>query len=396
MSGLAGRSLSRLRSWVETQGWAGYDPFDVRAHPFYLRLSRRARSGRWLDRAFLDLAYRFEQRWPGPARRLARVRPAINAKGMGLFARSYLMLARDGDPAAGTEAARRLEWLFGHPSDHPIGLSWGYPFHWESQRFIPAGTPSAVVTTIVADAIRFRHAISPTDDDRERLSAIGEFLAGALNRLAETEAAHCFSYTPIDSMHVHNANLLAAEFLLWAGSTLGRPDWVELGERAFRYTIDDQEPSGAWDYWGPPDRGRRKRTVDPYHTGFNLRMLLRAHETTGRSSFREVAERGYRFFVDHLLAGAAPTATETRAHPVNVHSVAETLLTLLAFRDIDAGATARAESLLVWARETFQDPAGFFYTHWSPRRTGRLPMMRWGQAWMFLALSAWTTGEKRP
>ena len=167
-------------------------------------------------------------------------------------------------------------------------------------------------------------------------------------------------------------------------------------ERAFRYTLVDQEPNGAWDYWGPPDRGQYKRTVDPYHTGFILRMLRRAYATTGHHEYLDASERGYHFLVDRLMNGAIPRATESREHPINIHAVAEALLTFRAFRDLDPEAPARAEALLDWAGRTLQDPRGFFYTQWSPKQVHRLPMMRWGQAWMFLALSAWVAGEEQP
>ncbi len=392
----ARRSLESLRQWVERAGWAGYDPFDVRAHPLYLRLTRRARSGRWRDRALLDLVYRLEQRFPRGARVITRTRPSINAKGMGLFARGYLLLARSGDPRAREEADRRIAWLLDHPSPFGVGVSWGYPFDWESQCRLPAGTPSAVVTAAVGDALRLRAALSGPETDAAHLAAVGEFLSRGLRRLEGPDGSLCFSYTPLDAMHVHNANLIAAEFLLWAGARFQRHDWQRLAERAFRYTLRDQEPSGAWDYWGPPDRGRRARTVDPYHTGFVLRMLLRAHAIAARDEVLQAAERGYNYFVRALFDGPRPRATDTRPHPVNIHSVAEALLTFLAFRHLDPRAEARALALLSWAREILQDRQGFFYTLWSPRRVSRLPMMRWGQGWMFLALSAWLAAEERP
>jgi hypothetical protein len=339
----------------------------------------------------LDLLYRFEQRFPRGARRLLRSEPRINAKAMGLFARGYLLLARSGDEEARAEADRRLDWLLAHPSRGYPGLSWGYPFDWQSRMLIPAGTPSAVVTATVGDAFRLRHQM--TGGDEEALVAIATFLAEGLRRLEGRGGSICFSYTPIDSSHVHNANIIGAEYLLWAGHRFQRPEWVAVAEKAFRYTLDDQEESGAWDYWGPPDRGRLKRTVDPYHTGFVLRMLLRAHAITNAPATLEAARRGYRFMVEKLFDDLLPRATESRPYPVNGIAVGEGLLTHLAFTPHDPVAAARDASLLRWANATFRDPDGFYHYLWSPTHTNRLPMMRWVQAWMFLALASWLSGD---
>jgi len=391
--------LRDLRTYVEATGWAGWDPYDLRGHSLYLGLSRRARSGRFHDRALLHAAYLAEQRWPRALRRLLRIEPLVNAKGMGLLARGYALLGADGDPEATEEARRRLQWLEEHRATGIDGVGWGYPFEWESRIRIPAGTPSAVVTATVADAFRLvreeTHAgrlHADHDAIDELLRGTGRFVAEDLSRTA-TEHGVCFSYTPIDEFRVHNANLIAAELLLWAGRTYERLDWEALARRAFAYTLADLEPSGAWDYVGPPDRGLVKRMVDPYHQGFILRMLLRAHDLTGEVRYMDAARRGYAFFRDHLFRDGRPRATESRDYPVNVHSVAEGLLVFGAFREIEADAGAHADAVLDWAVTHMRDPDGFFHYLWTPGRVNRLPMMRWGQAWMFLALAHLVTGR---
>jgi hypothetical protein len=385
----ARESLDALRGWVEAEGWVGWDPFDVRAHPFYQRLSARARSERWVDRAFLNVAYRAEQRFPLAVRRLGRIRPEINAMGMGYFANGYIQLGEHGDERAAAEGDARLAWLLEHPSPSTRALGWGYPFDWQSSVFIPAGTPSSVVTCSVADALRSRHYVRAEEGDDARFHAIGRFIVEDLRMLDGGADTGCFSYTPLDTSRVHNASMMAAEYLVWAGGHLGEAAWLELGHRALRYTADDQEPSGAWDYWGPPDRGRRH--VDPYHTGFVIRMLLRAYESTGVALYREREIAGYAYFVKHLFTDGRPVATEDRAYPINIFSVAEGLLTFVAAAEHDPDADRRIESLVTWARAEMQNPDGYFYYLWSPNHVNRLPMMRWSQATMFLALAAVVT-----
>lgn len=386
-------NLDALRKWVESEGWSGHDPFDVRSHPFYLNWARRA-SGSSFARSVLGTIYHIERRFPRLARRLLRTQRLIVPKGMGLFARGYLMLAAEGDEEAEHEAARRLDWLAGHAVSSPGTTSWAYPFDWQSAVFLPAGTPSAVVTATVTDA--FREQFDQTGEGADVVMGAAEFVARALRRPVETHEHVCFSYTPVDSMVVHNANVIAAELLAWAGHRFDQPEWRALGRRAFDYTIAHQDSKGAWDYWGPDDGHRHARHVDAYHTGFVLRMLMRAYRTSENPRYLESALRGYDFFNASLLDGVVPRYTDTRQYPVDGHAVAEALLTHLAFRAHENDADSRASELLAWANAHMRDPRGFYYYQWSPRRTSRIPMMRWVAAWMFLALAAWATEEETP
>ena len=49
-----------------------------------------------------------------------------------------------------------------------------------------------------------------------------------------------------------------------------------------------------------------------------------------------------------------------------------------------------AGRVLGWTMANLADPGGYFYFQKDARRTNRIPYMRWSQAWMFRALTAWT------
>ena len=142
-------ALRKLEAWVRRNGWAGWDPYDVLEHPLLLLPQRwyaqhpRSRLA-WLARGgVLWVA----QRFPLATRRLLRVQPRINAKGMALFALAYLTLYQaTRQEAYRARAQECLDWLETNPSWRHPGLGWGYPFDWQSLVFIPRGTPSGVVT----------------------------------------------------------------------------------------------------------------------------------------------------------------------------------------------------------------------------------------------------------
>jgi hypothetical protein len=67
--------------------------------------------------------------------------------------------------------------------------------------------------------------------------------------------------------------------------------------------------------------------------------------------------------------------------------VAESIITLLAFRELDPNNVALAQSVFEWAMNHLWDDRGFFYYRKLRLGTIRTSYMRWSQAWMLLAMS---------
>jgi hypothetical protein len=77
-------SLNRLDTWLERNGWAGYDPYDIKGTKLFIYLQRNRYTN-------FSSNYVLNQH-PMFFRRLFRVRKQVNAKAMALFARAYLAL----------------------------------------------------------------------------------------------------------------------------------------------------------------------------------------------------------------------------------------------------------------------------------------------------------------
>ena len=73
--------------------------------------------------------------------------------------------------------------------------------------------------------------------------------------------------------------------------------------------------------------------------------------------------------------------------PFDVHSAAQSLITLVELRGLRQDSLDLAQKVLNWTFENLRDPDGFFY--YQKRSSGcvKIPYMRWGQAWMLLALA---------
>ena len=379
---------------MSDNGWAGFDPHDVKGSPLFMWLLR-PHAG--LPRKVVRRAvFSVERYFPRATRALFGIEPTINAKGMALFARAYLQLFR----ATGEERYRRkgvecLDWLTAHPSPGYDEPCWGYPFDWQSGVVTPAGTPASVVTSAAADA--FWTAWQTLGDEQylKTCEGICRFFLTRLNQDRMPDGTICFSYTPLDDFHVHNANLMVAEQLVRVGRATGRREWEEIGVRAAAYALKEQNADGSIYYWGRVQDFYAPRTIDHYHSGFEIRSLHAIGQLTERADFREAARRYYAFYLEHLIErsgeSVAPKMTPRSFYPVNIHSCAEALVLNATLAAEEPEARRLLQPLVEWVIARMQTDRGYFI-YMIHRMLGRevrttIPYLRWGQAWMMLALS---------
>ena len=347
---------------------------------------------------------RLEELLPSTVRRLVGARRRVNAKGMGLFAAAFLDLERvegrqrsiRGEPAAD----QCFEWLEENRVETGGGIGWGYPFDWRSRVLIPRNTPTVVTSAFIGDAYWLRYLYRRDAGALHRCEDVCRFILGGLNRSPSApDGAFCFSYSPVDHFQVHNANLLAAEFLIRVGTEVRRAGWVETGLNAGRFTLSQIREDGTLDYWSA-DQSKGSQQ-DLFHSGFEIRMLDAIARTTGRDDFRRAADRYLEAWLGEYFDGdGTPRFARERPGAVEVHSCAEALLCAaqLAGRpalpsDALAGHLERSLEGAVrylWVSEGRD--AGYFAWISQPRYGMRMrtaiPMIRWGQAWMLRAMAS--------
>jgi hypothetical protein len=395
-----GITADRLVSWLDHNGWAGWDPYALWDH----RLGIWAMSRRTVTRRIADaLLSRTEELFPVALRRVLGARPAVNAKAMGLFAAAFLDLEEiEGEPRliGGRPAAEQcFAWLDANCVSVGEGVGWGYPFDWRSRLLIPSGTPTAVTSAIIADAYWLRYRRRADLAALRRCEEVCRFFLSGLRRSArDADGAFCFSYTPVDDFQVHNANLFAAELLARVGAETGRAEWVRIGIDAGRFALRELREDGTLPYWS------REQSIgleqDLYHSGFEIRMLDGLARVTGAARFREAADRYLEAWRRMFFALDGTPLMLPGVDLVEVHSCAEAILCAVQLAGRPAMQTeelpAHLERTLAAALRHLWVPthltAGYFA--WTNRRRygtrirTAIPLIRWGQAWMLRAISA--------
>ncbi|OLE67267.1 MAG: hypothetical protein AUG09_03355, partial [Acidobacteria bacterium 13_1_20CM_2_68_7] len=267
--------------------------------------------------------------------------------------------------------------------DWPLAC-WGYDFPWQSRSFyLPAGTPTVVVTAFAGEASLDAHAA--TGDERCVSMALDacRFIREALNR-TEDETGVCLSYSPLDRTAVYNASLLGARLLALTGQRARRPELIEQARPLVTYVLARQREDGSWSYGD----GHHQGWTDSFHTGFVLGALDVYRRATGDKAVAGAVERGARFYALRFFGPSGePYYYPNRRYPYDIHSAAQGVLTFLQLRDLFPDFTERALSVGRWMVRTMLDPEGFFYYQVRRTHTVKIPYMRWSQAWGVRALA---------
>ena len=380
-------SIERLDRWLVGNGWAGYDPYDLRGSPFILRA--KSKSARIARRLILGA----ESWFPVFLRQLTRTQKAINAKGMGLFAEGYRQLFETtGDERYLRRAEEALSWLEANCAPGYSGCCWGYPFDWQSLVLIPKGTPSAVVSASAGEAFWGFYRMTGDRHYLESCQSVCEFFVHDLKISRLDSHRICFSYTPIDAFHVHNANLLVADLLIRVGLETGRTSHVDLGMKAVAYALSEQNEDGSICYWGRDQSNGCQ--IDHYHSGFEIRSLYGIWKSTKDAGVYRALKSYYGFYKEYLFQDKAlPKMTPASLYPVNIHSCAEAILCHSTLAPDFPEGREYLSRCAPWAIDQMQHRDGWFIYMirdiggWF-RYSVKIPYIRWGQAWMLRALTA--------
>ncbi len=382
------RYVARLRAWLQSQDYSGFDPYDGLQSRVFQALPLR--NWKWARTAMIQAM----KRSPLNLRGLLLVPRGRNPKGIALCVSAYAHLARaSGDPACEPEARRLLAWLAQHRSPGYSSFCWGYNFDWQSRSFFaPRDTPNLACSIAAAEAFLDAHEqfgphhSPPPSDDPSYLQAARSTCAFFEQHLLIRDHGETYlRYIPGNAIAFHNVNLLAAALLARVGAATGEPRLLDLARELIEFSIRRQNADGSWFY----GESANQRWTDNFHTGFSLVALSRYARYSGDQTFRAATEKARAFWEANFFdPDGAPKYYPRQKYPLDVHSVAQAILTHLEFSGEDPQALPKARRMAAWALQNIWSNEGFFYFQIHRFYTIRTPYLRWSQAWMFYALSA--------
>ena len=373
--------LEQLIAHIEKKEYKGYDPYDAMNLVLPWKI---------LGRKIPVIFIQFFKRLPVNLRPYLGMKPGYNPKAMGLFLHAFVILFRK---TGKEEFLKRAQFLFGwlceNASRDYKGSSWGYDFQWISPiRNLPAFAPSAVVTAFICRGVYAYYQATNDPKAKHILLTAAEFISSELPKV-EDNTGICFSYTPMQEEICYNASLLAAEVLYYANTFLEDESLSNQIVAAVNFVLSRQKPDGSWYYSQSLDMRTERRQID-FHQGFILESLHILRECPGmdRRQCNNAIRGGlafYRFQQFHDNGQAKYRLP--KSYPVDIHHVAQGVLTFTRLSEYDPSYLIFSRQIASWAiLHMFASKHYFYYRKYKYFRN-RIDYMRWGQAWMLLALA---------
>ena len=313
-------SLFSLLRWLETNGDAGYDPYDIKG----LNKNMLNRMQDVSKLKFKDKVYRYlvielaDMYFPKITRSYYKVKPKIHATSQGLLFETYLNLYSLSNDKAYLEKANYYKnWLIKNKSSFYHEYAWGTPFKWRSGDIIyKEGEPFAVVNAWIGNAFFKSYQITSDKRDIDICKSICDFFIHRLHISTISEQEVCFSYSAIKPNFINNANLFVADFLIRVGKEMQNKKYLDLGIKAANYSAGTQLKSGVIPYFGPEERKPLK--FDSYHSGYEIRMLYSIYRNTGDEKILAAARKYFDFFKQNFLNGNQVQTKANEKYPVDI------------------------------------------------------------------------------
>lgn len=375
-----GAILDRLLKRLEADDFKGYDPYDILLSPIPFRLFGTYAAA---------VATQLHKRNPVNIRPLLGIKKGHNPKAMGLLLYVYSRLQqRFPDRDYRSQLSRLFEYLKTHVSPGYHGACWGYNFPWASPgKYLPAFAPNAVVTSFVTKGLFEYYRLTKDPGVSSLLLSAAEFVRCDLPVYEDT-TGRCISYTPFKKDICYNAALLAAEVLARAYVVSGEEALRSEALSVARFVLARQQSDGRWNYSQDPLSGQERSQVD-FHQGFVLDSLKSIQHLTGITlqAGEEAIKRGVRFYKEYQFhADGSSYWRYPDEFPIDIHHQAQGIITF-SIHDREVAST-----ILNWTlNNLYDDRNDCFYYRKHRFLTDKTSYVRWGNAWMAVALTEMLT-----
>jgi hypothetical protein len=375
------KCIEEMLSYIESADYAGYDPYDALSSPLIRLISSKSKNLRIVFTQFL-------RRYPVNLRPLLGVKKGHNPKGMGLFLWGYSKLYTLTKERRYLERADYvLNILERLRSKGYSGNCWGYNFDWQSRTFMrPKGTPTIVNTSFIGHALLDCYELTGRQRALDMAIPIKDFILGDLHR-TWLDGTFCFSYTPVDTAVVHNANLLGASILARLTQYCDDDRLGQAALASLNYSVRHQRDDGSWFYADTSIQN----WIDSFHTGFNLQAIRYILDAGLAPEHRSAYRKGFEYYAGNFfLEDGTPKYYHDRIYPIDIHSPAQAICFFCRegkeYQDL-------TDRIVNWMMKNLYSGKGYFYFRKGRFMTNRIPYMRWSQAWAFHALTEYLSAK---
>lgn len=378
-------SLKKLEHYGTENNYSGFDPYDALNSSTLNSLK---------SRLLKLISTQVLVHSPINLRNFLRIAPGKNPKAIGIFLQAYckLFMCHQIEKKDFNSIEKNLvDFLLENRSTGYSGDCWGFNFNWQDlNRYSKNGLPTVVVTSYVANSFLDLYELTKNKKYLEIARSSCEFILKDLY-ITKTDKGICFSYTPVDKFIVHNANALGAALLARVYAHTKEDYLFDYSKQAFDFLISYQKDNGSWAYSVDLNQKRERLQTD-FHQGFILDSLCNylTYTNLSNETYVKTLVKGLEFYITMQFHPSGYSYWRLPMKwPVDIHNQAQGIITgctLYKFFDQEKYLEF-SRKIIDWTVKYMQDPTGYFYYQKWPIFTNKIPYMRWGQAWMMLAIS---------
>jgi len=383
MTNYLNNAFENLYNYVKKNNYEGIDLFDgLNSRLFKNTIFYKSRYFRLALIQFCKLS-------PINFRKILLIPKGFNPKAGALFLLGHLNMFKSTNEDLHKEEAQKLYQRLKEISiKREKGIGWGYNFDWQARAFyVPVGTPNVVTSVYVGKALLEYYDVFKCDEALNLAQEIAEFITNEMI-IFENEKDLCFRYIPGEITEVHNANLLAANFLSAIDKYTKLNKFREKIIKSVNFSVSDINEDGSWPYGTKPFH----RWVDNFHTAFNIESLLDIQDNLNLENLNPTIKSVAEYYMDNMFTqDGLPKYYNNKLYPIDIHVIAESLIILNKIINskitCDGMKLAYLEQQILKEADKFKDKKGYFYFQKTKYFWNKTPYIRWGQAWMFFTLS---------
>ena len=160
---------------------------------------------------------------------------------------------------------------------------------------------------------------------------------------------------------------------------------IEEAKKSVTFCCDQQKDDGSWGYGTLPFH----QWVDNFHTGYNLECIADYMKFSKDNSYKNYLKKGFDYYINTFFTeDGIPKYYNNSLYPIDIHSSAQLVITLVKLNKFHEHKIL-LDKVLNWSIDNMQSDQGYFYYQINKYFSSKIPYMRWAQAWMFFALSAY-------
>ena len=253
---------------------------------------------------------------------------------------------------------------------------------------VPENTPNSVVTAFNIRAIFEYYLISKDKSCISIINGATKFILNDIPRI-ECKEGICFSYTPVKKDMTINANLLAAEVLVYSDYVNKTNRYSDLIKGVLNFTMAYQNNDGSWYYSFNPKSRKPKKQID-FHQGYVLETIKRICDFSSCdiNIYNKEIDKGLAFYKEKQFNSLGVSSWRIpKKWPIDIHNQSQGIITFSIFKDYNNSYINFAYKIAYWTIFNMQGVSGNFYYQKWPLFTNRISYMRWNQGWMMIALS---------